>query len=62
MAAATTEAEIRARADRLAAFVHPGFASIRRVERSPAAASPIVVVSAAVPGIRLSELLSDSDH
>lgn len=56
-AAATTEAEIRARADRLAAFVHPGFASIRRVERSPAAASQIVIVSAAVPGIRLSELL-----
>lgn len=56
-AAATTEAALTARANRLAAFVHPGFASIRRVERVPGAANEIRIVTAAVPGIRLSELL-----
>ncbi len=56
-AAATSEAAITARASRLSAFVHPGFASIRRVERIQGATDQLVIVSAAAPGIRLSELL-----
>jgi hypothetical protein len=51
---ATTEAALVERANRLAAFAHPGFASVRRVER---AAGVLAVVSTAVPGIRLSDIL-----
>ncbi len=56
-AAATAESAVTARADRLSAFGHPGFASIRRVERVPNATNQLTIVSAAIPGIRLSELL-----
>ena len=56
-AAATTEAAITARASRLSAFVHPGFAAIHRVERVPGPPDQLVIVSAAVSGIRLSDLL-----
>ena len=56
-AAATTEAAIADRAARLSAFVHPGFASIRRVERVPQATNQLTIISAAVPGLRLSDLL-----
>jgi hypothetical protein len=54
---AAAEAAIVARASRLSSFSHPGFASIRRVERIPRVAEGLTVVSAAVPGIRLSDLL-----
>ena len=54
---ATTEAAVAARAVRLSSLVHPGFASIRRVERVPGSTDQFRIISTAVPGIRLSELL-----
>lgn len=56
-AAATTESAMTARVARLSAFVHPGFAAIRRVERVPGTTDQFRIISTAVPGIRLSDLL-----
>jgi hypothetical protein len=56
-AAATTESALTPRAARLSAFVHPGFATIRRVERVPGTTDQFRIISTAVPGIRLSDLL-----
>lgn len=56
-AAAVAEAALNARANRLSAFVHPGFAAIRRVERVPGTTDQFRIISTAVPGTRLSELL-----
>jgi hypothetical protein len=55
--AASTETALIARAGRLAAFTHPSFAQVLRVERFHGALGGLAVVSAAVPGIRLSEVL-----
>jgi hypothetical protein len=55
--AASTEAALIERAGRLAAFTHPSFAQVRRVERLRGPLGGLAVVSAAVPGIRLSEVL-----
>ncbi len=52
-----TEAALVARASRLAAFAHPAFAAIRRVERIHGDSDGLAVVSAAVPGTRLSDIL-----
>ncbi len=54
-----TAAEARrvARARRLSTFSPPGFAPIRRIERVPGAADQLAIVSTAVPGVRLSDLL-----
>jgi hypothetical protein len=51
---ATTQAALVERANRLASFAHAGFASVRRVERT---VEGLAVVSTAVPGIRLSDVL-----
>lgn len=51
------EARLVARASRLSTFSHPGFAPIRRIERVPGAADQLAIVSTAVPGVRLSDLL-----
>jgi hypothetical protein len=55
--AASTEAALIERASRLATFTHPAFAPVRRVERLHSAFGGLAVVSAAVPGVRLSEVL-----
>lgn len=54
---ATTEATLVERANRLAAFSHPGFAMVRRVEREVGAAGGLAVVSTRVPGTRLADVL-----
>jgi hypothetical protein len=51
------EAALAARVNRLSAFAHPGFARVRRVERAAVAPNRLAIVSTAVPGIRLSDLL-----
>lgn len=56
---ATTEAVLVERATRLAAFAHPGFATVRRVERT---VEGLVIVSTAVPGIRLSDILRQASE
>lgn len=55
--AAATEATLIERAGRLATFSHPGFAQVRRVERLRGPLGGLAVVSTAIPGIRLSEVL-----
>lgn len=55
--AATTEAALAERVARLSAFSHQGFAPVRRAERVLGIADNLAVVSASVPGIRLSSLL-----
>ncbi len=54
----SAEAALVERAGRLTAFDHPSFAQVRRVERLPGALGGLAVVSTAVPGLRLSELLT----
>jgi hypothetical protein len=51
---ATTQAALVERANRLAAFAHSGFATVRRVERT---VDGLAIVSTAVPGIRLSDVV-----
>jgi len=60
--APSTEAALIERAARLVAFTHPSFAQVRRVERLHGALGGLAVVSAAVPGIRLSEILRDAQR
>jgi hypothetical protein len=55
--AASTETALIGRAARLAAFSHPAFAPVRRIERAAGKTSTLAIVSAAVPGMRLSEVL-----
>jgi hypothetical protein len=55
--AASTEAALIERAGRLATFSSPSFGRVRRIERLPGAFGAFAVVSEAVPGVRLSELL-----
>jgi PEGA domain len=55
--AASTEAALIERAGRLATFTHPAFAPVRRVERLHSGLGGLAVVSVAVPGVRLSEVL-----
>ena len=55
--AAATEAALIDRAGRLAAFSHPSFAQVRRVERVRGSIGGLAIVSTAVPGVRLSEVL-----
>jgi hypothetical protein len=56
--APSTEAALVERAGRLAGFTHASFAQVRRVERLRGALGGLAVVSAAVPGTRLSDVLS----
>jgi hypothetical protein len=58
--AASTETALIERAARLAAFSHPAFAPVRRIERAPGTTSTLAIVSAAVPGMRLSEVLRNA--
>ncbi len=58
--AASTETALIERAARLAAFSHPAFAPVRRIERPTGTAPTLAIVSAAVPGMRLSEVLRDA--
>ncbi len=57
---ASTETALVARAAQLAAFSHPAFAPVRRIERPTGTASTLAIVSAAVPGMRLSEVLRNA--
>jgi hypothetical protein len=56
-AADTTEAALVERARRLASFNHPSFAPVWRVERVRGALGGLAIVSPAVPGTRLADLL-----
>jgi len=58
--AESTEAALVARTARLAAFSHPGIAPVYRVERGAGTRSKLAIVSAAVPGVRLSEVLRNA--
>jgi hypothetical protein len=55
--AESTEAALAARAAQLARFVHAAFAPVLRVERLSGGVGGLAVVSAAVSGTRLSEIL-----
>jgi hypothetical protein len=55
-----TETALIARAAQLAAFSHPAFAPVRRIERAAGTGSGLAIVSAAVPGVRLSEMLRNA--
>ncbi|HSK10470.1 MAG TPA: PEGA domain-containing protein [Vicinamibacterales bacterium] len=54
-----TEPALQARADRLAAFQHAQVAAVRRIERVHGA---LTVVSDAVPGVRLADLLRAAER
>jgi hypothetical protein len=58
--AASTETALVERAARLAAFSHPAFAPVRRIDRGAGTASTVAIVSSAVPGMRLSEVLRNA--
>ena len=58
--AESTETALVERAARLAAFSHPGFAPVHRIERGAGTGSRLAIVSAAVPGVRLSEVLRNA--
>jgi hypothetical protein len=54
------EFALRERVSRLGPFRHPSFGRVRSVERLPDAGATLAVVSERTPGIRLSELLQQS--
>ena len=56
------EFALRERASRLAAFRHPCFARVRSVDRLNDASSTLAVVSDAVRGVRLANLLTSADR
>jgi hypothetical protein len=56
--APSTEAALIERAGKLAGFTHASFGQVRRVERLRGALAGLAVVSTAVPGTRLAEVLS----
>lgn len=56
------EAALRERAHRLAGFRHGYFAGVRTVDRLHDPAATLVVVSEAVPGVRLSDLLAAAER
>jgi hypothetical protein len=58
----TTEAALVERAARLAPFAHSAFAAIRRVDRLRGALGGLALVSQAVAGVRLSELLRRAER
>ena len=60
--AVSTETAVVQRAARLAAFSHPAISPVRRIERTTGAGSRLAIVSAAVPGVRLSEVLSNAQR
>ena len=60
-AAAGTESLLVERAARLESFRHPAFAAVRRIERRGTVSRGIVLVSEAVPGVRLADLLQTPD-
>jgi hypothetical protein len=60
--ASSTEPALIDRAERLAGFAHETFAQVRRVERQRGPLGGLSVVSAAVPGLRLSEILALSQR
>lgn len=59
---AAAEAALIERAGRLAAFSHPSFAQVRKVERLRGPLGGLAVVSTAVPGVRLSEVLGHAQR
>jgi hypothetical protein len=58
--AESTETALVERAARLAAFSHPAVAPVRRIERGAGTGSTLAIVSAAAPGVRLSEVLRNA--
>jgi hypothetical protein len=58
--AESTEAALIERAAQLATFSHPAFVPVRRIERAAGTVSTLAIVSAAVPGMRLSEVLRNA--
>ena len=60
--AASTETALVERAARLAGFSHPAIAPVRRIERGAGTGSRLAIVSAAVPGVRLSEVLRNAQE
>jgi hypothetical protein len=58
--AESTEAALVARAAQLTTFSHPAVEPVRRVERGAGTGSRLAIVSAAVPGVRLSEVLRNA--
>lgn len=59
---ASTETALVECAARLAAFSHPAVAPVRRIERGAGTGSRLAIVSAAVPGVRLSEVLRNAQE
>ncbi len=57
-----TEGALVERAARLAPFQHPSFAPVRRIEQLSAAGTALAVVSAAIDGTRLSDLLRHAER
>ncbi len=60
--AESSEAALIERADLLAGFSHPGFVPVLRVERRAGTGSGLAIVSAAVTGVRLSDVLRDAER
>jgi hypothetical protein len=60
--AESAEASLVERAGHLAAFSHAAFSPVLRVERSSGAMGGLAIVSAAVPGTRLSEILGSAQR
>lgn len=60
--AESTEAALVERAGVLAGFSHPAFAPVLRVERGAATGSGLAIVSAAVTGVRLSDVLRSAER
>jgi hypothetical protein len=56
------EPAVRRRSDQLAGFLHPHFARVRQIGRLPAANGRLVIVSDAIDGWRLSEVLEAADQ
>jgi hypothetical protein len=60
--AESTEAALVERAGLLAGFSHPGFVPVLRVERAATAGSGLAIVSTAVTGVRLSNVLLNAER
>ena len=58
--AESTEAALVERADQWATFSHPAVEPVRRIERVSGTEPRLAIVSAAVPGVRLSEVLRNA--
>jgi hypothetical protein len=58
----STEAVLVERVAQLATFSHPAFAPVRRIERLSGTKPRLAIVSAAVSGVRLSDMLRDAQR